>query len=72
MSVSSAQANVQANTHDASAVPPRGAGLVFALLALALVALAAAVKIWGVVALTMAALPLVPVMFIIFIWISLP
>jgi hypothetical protein len=50
----------------------KGAILVFALLALIVLALALAVKTWGAVALTMAALPLVPVMFVIFIWISLP
>lgn len=50
----------------------RGTNLVFVLIALALAVLAVAVKTWGFVALTMAALPLVPVMFVIFIWISLP
>lgn len=50
----------------------KGANLVFALIALMVVGLAIAVKTWGVVALTMAALPLVPLMFVIFIWISLP
>lgn len=50
----------------------RGVHLALALIALALVALALAVKTWGLVALTMAALPFVPVMFALFIWISLP
>ena len=50
----------------------RGVNLFFVILALGLVALAVAVKVWGMVALTMAALPFVPVMYIIFIWISLP
>lgn len=66
-------------THPLSPKVPRraasrlkGANLVFALLALVVVALALAVKAWGAVALTMAALPLVPVMFALFIWISLP
>lgn len=50
----------------------RDVNIVFYLLAIALTALALAVKTWGLVALTMAALPMVPVMFAIFIWISLP
>jgi hypothetical protein len=49
-----------------------GVRIAFALIALAVVLLALAVKIWGPVALTLAALPLVPVIFVIFIWISLP
>lgn len=50
----------------------RGVTMVFLALAIAVVALVVAVKIWGAVALTMAALPLVPLMFVLFIWISLP
>lgn len=50
----------------------RGTNLVFVVIALLLAVLALAVKTWGFVALTMAALPLVPVMFVIFVWISLP
>ena len=50
----------------------RGVNLFFVILALGLVAVGVAVKIWGMVALTMVALPFVPVMYAIFIWISLP
>ena len=64
-------------SHSQTAVPAalptaKGIHLTFALIALGLVLLALAVKVWGMVALTMAALPMVPVMFVIFIWISLP
>ena len=50
----------------------RDVNIVFYFLVIALTALVLAVKTWGLVALTMAALPLVPVMFAIFFWISLP
>lgn len=50
----------------------RDINVVFYLLVIALTALVLAVKTWGLVALTMAALPMVPVMFGLFIWISLP
>jgi hypothetical protein len=50
----------------------RDVNIVFYLLVIALTLLVLAVKTWGVVALTMAALPMVPVMFALFIWISLP
>jgi hypothetical protein len=50
----------------------RDVNIVFYLLVIALTLLVLAVKTWGLVALTMAALPMVPVMFAIFIWISLP
>ncbi len=50
----------------------RDVNIVFYLLAIALTVLALAVKTWGLVALTMAALPMVPVMFGFFFWISLP
>lgn len=50
----------------------RDVNIVFYMLAIALTVLVLAVKTWGLVALTMAALPMVPVMFAIFIWISLP
>lgn len=50
----------------------RDVNIIFYLLAIALTVLVLAVKTWGLVALTMAALPMVPVMFAIFIWISLP
>lgn len=50
----------------------RDVNIVFYLLAVALTVLVLAVKTWGLVALTMAALPMVPVMFGFFIWISLP
>ncbi len=46
--------------------------LIFHLLFIALTLVVLAVKIWGPVALTMAALALVPVMFALFIWISWP
>jgi hypothetical protein len=49
-----------------------GAELVLWMVPTLLLALVLAVKTWGFVALTMAALPLVPVMFVIFIWITLP
>lgn len=50
----------------------RDVNIVFYMLAILLTVLVLAVKTWGMVALTMAALPMVPVMFAIFIWISLP
>lgn len=50
----------------------RDINIVFYIIVIALTVLALAVKTWGMVALTMAALPMVPVMFAIFIWISLP
>ncbi|TXI00995.1 MAG: hypothetical protein E6Q73_07810 [Pseudorhodobacter sp.] len=50
----------------------RDVNIVFYLLTIAVTVLVLAVKTWGLVALTMAALPMVPVMFGFFIWISLP
>lgn len=50
----------------------RDINVVFYLLVIALTVLVLAVKTWGVVALTMAALPMVPLMFALFIWISWP
>jgi ABC-type polysaccharide/polyol phosphate export permease len=50
----------------------RDVNLVFYIIVILLTALVLAVKTWGLVALTMAALPLVPVMFAIFVWISFP
>lgn len=50
----------------------RDVNIVFYLLVIALTLLVLAVKTWGVVALTMTALPMVPVMFALFIWITLP
>lgn len=50
----------------------RDVNIVFYLLVIALTVLALAVKTWGIVALTMAALPMVPVMFAMFIWITIP
>ncbi|MFZ1468002.1 MAG: hypothetical protein WAT09_03385 [Paracoccaceae bacterium] len=50
----------------------KGVALALGLTLLAIVAIGAAVAIWGPIALTFAALPVVPIMFIIFIWISLP
>lgn len=61
-----------AETAPATLPSARGTHLALAVIALALVLLALAVKTFGLVALTMAALPMVPVMFILFIWISLP
>lgn len=55
----------QADTH-------RRAELILWLVPVLLLGLALAVKTWGLVALTLAALPLVPVMFVLFIAISLP
>lgn len=49
-----------------------GVNMVFVLLAFAMVVLALCVMVWGPVALTIAALPMVPAMFVFFIWISLP
>ena len=61
------------NTLRAAAMPtPRGVYLFLALIALVAVRVALAVYVWGPVALTMAALPLVPLIFAAFIWISLP
>ena len=50
----------------------RDVNIFFYLLTIAVTVLVLAVKTWGLVALTMAALPMVPVMFGFFIWISLP
>lgn len=44
----------------------------FYALPILVLCLVLAVKLWGLVALTMTALALVPVMFVIFIWITLP
>ena len=68
-------------THSARRIPlfsalardiGRDINVVFYLLVIALTALVLAVKTWGLVALTMAALPMVPLMFLFFIYISLP
>jgi len=50
----------------------RDVNLIFYILVILLTALVLAVKTWGLVALTMAALPMVPVMFAFFVYISLP
>ena len=50
----------------------RSANRVFVLLAIAVVLLAVAVKFWGLIALTIAATAMVPVIFILFIIISWP
>ncbi len=50
----------------------RDINLVFYLIVIALTVLVLAVKTWGIVALTMTALAMVPVMFALFIWISFP
>ena len=56
-----------------SAIPTsKGVKQFFVVLLLAVVVVAVATFIWGPVALTMAALPLVFLMFVFFIWISLP
>jgi hypothetical protein len=46
--------------------------LVFYLLVIAVTALVLAVKTWGLVALTMAALATVPVIFVLLLWITKP
>lgn len=56
--------------HDSAA--GRGAEMVLWLVPVVLLLLTLAVQTWGPVALTMAALPLVPAMFVIFVWITLP
>lgn len=50
----------------------RDINLVFYLLVIALTALVLAVKTWGLVALTLTALAMVPVMFALLIWICRP
>ncbi|MBE2275454.1 MAG: hypothetical protein IAE87_04060 [Rhodobacteraceae bacterium] len=50
----------------------QGVNAVFYLLALVVVCLVLAVKIWGLVALTVTGLVLVPVMFAFFVAVSLP
>lgn len=50
----------------------RDVNLVFYLLVIAVTLLVLAVKTWGLVALTMVALAMVPVMFAIFVWITKP
>jgi Na+/alanine symporter len=50
----------------------RDINLIFYILVILLTLLVFAVKTWGLVALTMAALPMVPVMFAFYIYISLP
>lgn len=50
----------------------RDVALIYHLLLIALTLLVLAVKVWGLVALTMAALAMVPVMFALFLWISWP
>lgn len=49
-----------------------GAEQVLWLLPTVLLALALAVKTWGLVALTLTALPMVAVMFVLIIWITIP
>ena len=50
----------------------RDVNVIFYLMVIALTLLVLAVKTWGLVALTMVALCMVPVMFALFIWISWP
>ena len=50
----------------------RDVNVVFYLLVIALTLLVLAVKPWGLVVLTMAALSMVPLMFALFVWISWP
>lgn len=50
----------------------RDIDLIFYLLVIALTVLVLAIKTWGIVVLTLTALALVPVMFIIFVWITWP
>jgi hypothetical protein len=50
----------------------RDVNVVYYLLVIAVTLLVLAVKTWGLVVLTMAALCMVPVMFALFIWISWP
>jgi hypothetical protein len=50
----------------------RDINVVFYLLTIALTVLVLAVKTWGLVALTLTAVTLVPVMFVLLIWVTLP
>jgi hypothetical protein len=50
----------------------RDIDLIFYLLVIALTVLVLAIKTWGIMVLTLTALALVPVMFIIFVWITWP
>lgn len=50
----------------------RDIDLIFYLLVIALTVLVLAIKTWGIMVLTLTAMALVPVMFIIFVWITWP
>lgn len=50
----------------------RDSNLIFYLLVIALTVLVLAMKTWGLVALVMAALVSVPVIFILLVWITIP
>lgn len=50
----------------------RDSNMIFYLLTIALTVLVLAVKTWGLVALTLTAVTLVPVMFVLLIWVTLP
>jgi hypothetical protein len=50
----------------------RDINTVFYLLVILITLVVLAVKVWGVVALAMSALALVPVVFVILLWITLP
>lgn len=50
----------------------RDINLIFYLLVIALTALVLAIQTWGLAALTLTALALVPVIFVLLIWVTLP
>jgi hypothetical protein len=50
----------------------RDINVVFYLLTIALTVLVLAVKTWGLVALTLTAITMVPVVFVLLIWVTLP
>jgi len=50
----------------------RDVNILFYYIVILLTALVLAVKAWGIVALAMAALALVPVMFVLILWITIP
>ncbi len=73
MSISATRPKVQIPVLSAIARDvARDVNVIFYLLVIALTLLALTVKTWGLVALTMVALCMVPVMFALFIWISWP
>lgn len=73
MSVALAQPKVQIPVLSSIARDvARDVNVVFYLLVIALTLLVLAVKAWGLLVLTMAALSMVPLMFVLFVWISWP